>query len=524
MTTDTEAATALEARASEPFAAGNTNELLDFKLAKRRRWPFLVVGITLGVASTLGVLSYYDNEDSTDVTGNALELQLTTAPVEVRDLTEEVEWAAALGYGSPVEVTTAAPGTITSAVEAGTVLTRGDTLMTVDNEPVVLFYGDLPFWRNLSAGDEGPDVELLETNLVTLGYDPDSTVTIDDTYTANTGLMVERWREDVGAELDDTFARSDVVVAPGPVSVTSAPRVGTTATGVTASLSTRSQTITLVGQTTGEVTSIVELGTDVEHGTILYEVDGIEVMALTTLDPVTSLLFDPDSATDVENLLAFSGYDPDGAMVLDGVFDAATEAAVMRWQADVGLPQTGQTSPDAYVLVSEGFQVTAQLGVVGDELLIERPVLELALPTLSVVIPVSLAEQDEFTLGQPVSIELPDESIVTAHVVEVGTVAAQSAPGEDPTIDVVLEISEFVAPDLPASDVTVLVAGDIIENALVVPTRALVTLSEGGFAVEKVLADGQTILVAVETGTFDDGVVQVESSQLEPGDQLVVPS
>ena len=60
-------------------------------------------------------------------------------------------------------------------------------------------------------------------------------------------------------------------------------------------------------------------------------------------------------------------------------------------------------------------------------------------------------------------------------------------------------------------------------GATVAPTRALVTLAEGGFALEKVQADGTTVLVAVETGAFDDGVVEIESSQLQPGDEVVVP-
>lgn len=520
------ATTTREDRVTAPFAAGNTNELIGIELPTRRRWPLLVAGAALGVAGTFGVLAYTDNGDASGTAESAVDVQLTTAPVEVRDLVDEVEWSAELGYGTPVDVTAAVDGTITDAVDAGAVLGRGDTLMTVGSDPVVILYSELPFWRNLSEGAEGPDVEQLETNLVALGYDPDATVTIDDQYTFNTALMVERWQEDIGAEVDGIFTMADVVVVPGPVSVTAPPVVGLNVRSAApvASLSTRLETSTIVGSAVGEVASVAALGTAVEHGTILYEADGIEVMALTSVDAIASLLIGAAEPAALEVALAFAGFDPDAQMSIDDVIDDTTEAAVARWQADVGLPTTGHTTPDAYVVVPSDVQVSQRFVSEGAVLTTERPVLELAAPTLSVTIPVALAEQDEFVAGQLVSVQLPDDSIVGATVVSVGTLAITAAPGEDPTIEVTVEINELVAEDLPASEVTVIVAGETIEDALVVPTRALLSLSEGGFAVEKVLDDGRTILVAIETGTFDDGLVEVDTNQLEPGDELVVPS
>ena len=77
--------------------------------------------------------------------------------------------------------------------------------------------------------------------------------------------------------------------------------------------------------------------------------------------------------------------------------------------------------------------------------------------------------------------------------------------------------------ELLVGPVTVLSIGEAIEGATVIPTRALVTLAEGGFAVEKVGDDGSTALVGVELGTFDDGVVEVVEGDLAPGDDVVVP-
>jgi hypothetical protein len=58
---------------------------------------------------------------------------------------------------------------------------------------------------------------------------------------------------------------------------------------------------------------------------------------------------------------------------------------------------------------------------------------------------------------------------------------------------------------------------------LAVPVTALVALSEGGYAVEVQGADGTTRLIAVETGLFADGTVEVTGSGLEAGMLVIVP-
>jgi hypothetical protein len=57
---------------------------------------------------------------------------------------------------------------------------------------------------------------------------------------------------------------------------------------------------------------------------------------------------------------------------------------------------------------------------------------------------------------------------------------------------------------------------------LAVPVEALLALAEGGYAVERVKADGTTELVAVKLGAFADDKVEV-SGDLAEGDQVVVP-
>jgi multidrug efflux pump subunit AcrA (membrane-fusion protein) len=57
---------------------------------------------------------------------------------------------------------------------------------------------------------------------------------------------------------------------------------------------------------------------------------------------------------------------------------------------------------------------------------------------------------------------------------------------------------------------------------LAVPVRALLALSEGGYAVETV-RNGVRKLVAVELGAFADGYVEI-SGRVQPGTKVVVPS
>ncbi len=443
------------ATGSGSFGA-SPREFESFPLPTRRRWPFLVMGIVLGAGGAAAAGVALGTDETPAELEEGIDLQLTTAPVETRDLIEEVEWLADLGYGTAVDIAAPVDGTVTSAVDVGTVLRRGDVALEIDETPLVILYGAVPNWRDLAEGDEGPDVTQLETNLVALGYDPDDTVTIDEEFTARTEDMVERWQEDLGVEVTGEVSTADFIVVDGPVSVTTAPAVGQAARSgsLLAAVSARALTTTVIGDALGEITRLLDIGADIEEGTVLYVADGVSVSADESL---------------------------------------------------------------------AGTQVTAHLHQSGDLLTTSRPVMEVSVQTLSVVVPVGLASSGDFEVGQEVSVELPDESLAAGVVVEVGEVAQTSGPGSDPTIDVVIEFTELIDDSLPASEVTVVVAGDSVLDAMVVPTRALVTLSEGGFAVEKVLTDTTTVLVGVETGTFADGVVEVESSQLEPGDELVVP-
>jgi membrane fusion protein, multidrug efflux system len=123
-----------------------------------------------------------------------------------------------LGYGAKTTLPGRLAGVITNVRLAGDVITRGKPIYRVDNTPVVLMYGDLPAYRALGTGAEGPDVKQLEDNLKALGY---SGITVDQRYTAATAQAVTKWQKDLGMPQTGRVEQGRVVFAPGVIRVDS---------------------------------------------------------------------------------------------------------------------------------------------------------------------------------------------------------------------------------------------------------------------------------------------------------------
>lgn len=120
-----------------------------------------------------------------------------------------------LGYGTPDTVTSPATGTVTWLPEIGRVLERGQQAARVDDQPITVLYGGMPFYRTLEPGVRGPDVRQLKSELAALGY----RVKDDDRYTKDTAAAVRTWQKDLGRERTGVVQPGEVVVVPGPVRV-----------------------------------------------------------------------------------------------------------------------------------------------------------------------------------------------------------------------------------------------------------------------------------------------------------------
>ena len=151
-----------------------------------------------------------------------------------------------------------------------------------------------------------------------------------------------------------------------------------------------------------------------------------------------------------------------------------------------------------------------------------RPVLTASASELLVEVEVGVADADEFVVGQSVSIELADEQVIDGVVAEIGQVQ-RANPQADPIVTIGIDVIADADQNLVEGTANVTTISESIEGATAVPTRALVSLAEGGFAVEVVADDGSTGLVGVELGAFDEGYVQVIDGDVAPGDEVVVP-
>ncbi|MEU1668874.1 peptidoglycan-binding domain-containing protein [Streptomyces sparsogenes] len=164
-------------------------------------------------------------------------------------LVDETAVDGTLDHGPEVPFEVRAEGTITWLPQAEKTITRGRTLLRVDEKPVVLMYGDLPMYRELAVGRDpdrplrGLDVKQFESNLAMLGY---SGFTVDDTYSQLTADAVKRWQKDLGRPRTGKVGIGDITYVSGPVRIArTSVRVGAQATGTVLSYTSTARSVTV---------------------------------------------------------------------------------------------------------------------------------------------------------------------------------------------------------------------------------------------------------------------------------------
>ena len=252
--------------------------------------------------------------------GSLLLGEVIFAPSEAAYIADvQVDVADQVAVGQVI-VTTSAPvqGMVTSITDEGTLVGRGDPLIALDQEPVVLLIGDLPAYRTMTAGVVGDDVLQLEENLVALGFGDIEGFVVDGDYDTATSLAVAAWQASLGASPDGVVNLGDVIVAPNPLRigqhlvsignvVLSGTPIMTTSVGetfVTVELSTDDQDLVEVGDAVVvelpdgslEPATVTEIGTVVlanQQGETYFE------MTVTLDDPDAALGLD-QAPVDVE--------------------------------------------------------------------------------------------------------------------------------------------------------------------------------------------------------------------------------
>jgi hypothetical protein len=139
----------------------------DRERPKRRRLIVFgaVVGCVLAGAATAIVLH---GQTSAPVTTQPPPEYFTR--VVRTDLADTQSVPGAIGYGT-AQTVRAAGGTVTWLPSTGTVVSRDQQLLRIDDQPVFLFYGATPLFRDLDTPNlVGRDVRVVADNLSALGY------------------------------------------------------------------------------------------------------------------------------------------------------------------------------------------------------------------------------------------------------------------------------------------------------------------------------------------------------------------
>jgi multidrug efflux pump subunit AcrA (membrane-fusion protein) len=239
----------------------------------------------------------------------------------------------------------------------------------------------------------------------------------------------------------------------------------------------------------------------------------------------------------LEENLAALGFDPDGAMVVDDVFDEATEQAVMRWEESLGSTVDGSVSASDVVYspgpvkagaAGEGIELGMAVNsgamlvdlVAVSRMEIDSTGSESVESTQKIVLQLPVDDRDLIEDGSPVVVELADGTELNAVV---NTIGAPVTGESGSTVEVVVVPVEPIDDAWTGTNVTVHVTSDLADQVLTVPVSALLALVEGGYAVEVIEAGESTRLVAVETGMFADGLVEISGDGLSEGLLVVVP-
>lgn len=299
----------------------------------------------------------------------------------------------------------------------------------------------------------------------------------------------------------------------------------------------------VTNRASGTLTWLPPEGSTIGLGQPAYKADDEPIVLIHGAVPPYRTLHTGVEGADVAQLelslsaLGYTGFD------VDDHYTWSTATAVMQWQADLGVEQTGTVDVDD-VVVAPGDVRVAQHGLAVGSVLSpggNESVLTASGTTRVVTIALDVADQHLVQPGLDASVTLPDGTEVTGTVFSVGTVATASSTGDSPdggggageepgggasdppTVDVVVAVDDQEALGaLDAAPVEVTLVSDTREGVLAVPVAALVALAEGGYGVQ-VVHGQQVTYVPVETGLFAAGQVEVSGDGIAEGTVVGVP-
>ncbi len=304
--------------------------------------------------------------------------------------------------------------------------------------------------------------------------------------------------------------------------------------------------VTVYAAAAGTLTWVPAVGTVIRPGHPLYAVDGQGVMLLRGDTPAWRSFYlgmtdGPDVAELQRDLIAL-GYDPYHAIIVDGTYGWATEAAVERWQTALGWTVTGELTLGQVAFLPGPVQVSQQLAEAGAALTPGAQVLDVTSTTPVVTVTLTAGEGYAVRPGQQVDVTLPDGSVTSGRVLSVSTTSASapggsggpggsgaggsggSGSGSQPQTTAVVRTDRSLTRYNGAS-VQVAVTTAAQPDALIVPISALLPGPGGSYQVT-VVSGGRPRNVTVTPGLFDDvdSQVAITGPGITAGTTVEVPS
>ena len=283
-------------------------------------------------------------------------------------------------------------------------------------------------------------------------------------------------------------------------------------------------TTTVAARAAGTVTALPASGTTIARGKSIYRIDNQPVVLLYGSLPAYRTLAPGVTGVDVKqfetNLWAL-GY---RGFTVDKKYSSSTAAAVKEWQGDLGLTATGRVETSQIVYAKSAVRVDSLAAKTGTVVQPGSEILDVTGTARVVTVQLDVADQRLARMGAPVKVTMPDGSVANGKISGLESTVIPATEQEVAQTKVVVTIGFTGSPKaMDNSAVTASFVAAERPNVLTVPVAALLALAEGGYGVQVV--DGTTTrTVAVETGLFADGKVEVSGDGLTAGMKVGMPS
>lgn len=273
----------------------------------------------------------------------------------------------------------------------------------------------------------------------------------------------------------------------------------------------------------GTITWLPAPGAVISRGQPVYRADNVPVSLFYGDLPLYRPLAagaTGDDVAEVEQNLADLGYT---GFTVDTTFTAGTATAVLGWQHDHGLEQSGVVEPSTVVLAAGPVRIASLTARPGEPA--DGPLLTYSGTVRVVTIALDVALQSLVRPGVPAVVTLPDGVRVDGELATVGSVATAGADDRQPaTIAVTVTLpDQSRLGTLDQAPVAVALTSATVANVLTVPVAALVALAEGGYGVQ-VVTGSSVHYVAVRLGMFASGRVEISGDGITEGTIVGVPA